>query len=65
MKIEKLTLGVFAVNCYIISIKDSHIVIDPGADFVEIQKYLQANNIIPDFILNMTMAKEELVQINL
>ncbi|MCK5567176.1 MAG: MBL fold metallo-hydrolase [Actinomycetia bacterium] len=52
MKLEKITLGYFAVNCYIVSLKDLNILIDPGADFDRLQKFLISNNIKPDIILN-------------
>lgn len=52
MKIEKITLGYFAVNCYIVSLKDLNILIDPGADFDRLQKFLILNNIRPDIIIN-------------
>lgn len=52
MKIKKLELGFFKVNCYILSLDRANIMIDPGADFDVIQKYLECENIKPDFILN-------------
>ena len=52
MKLEKITLGYFAVNCYIVSLKDLNILIDPGADFDRLQKFLISNNIKPDIIIN-------------
>ncbi|MCJ7666254.1 MAG: MBL fold metallo-hydrolase [Actinobacteria bacterium] len=52
MKIEKIILGYFAVNCYIILLKDLSILIDPGADFDRLQKFLISNNIMPDLIIN-------------
>ena len=52
LKVEKLVLGVYKVNCYILSIKDINIIIDPGGDFNRIEKYLQSERIKPDFIIN-------------
>ena len=52
MKIEKLVLGYFAVNCYIVELKDLKILIDPGADFKTVQELLISNNIRPDLIIN-------------
>ena len=52
MKIEKLILGYFAVNCYIVELKDLKILIDPGADFKALQNFLVSNNIRPDLIIN-------------
>ena len=53
MKIEKLILGYFAVNCYIVELKDLKILIDPGADFKTLQEFLISNNNRrPDLILN-------------
>ena len=52
MKIEKLILGYFAVNCYIVELKDLKVLIDPGADFETLQKFLISNNTRPDLIIN-------------
>ena len=52
MKIKRLELGFFKVNCYILSLDRANIIIDPGADFNIIQEYLEYENIKPDFILN-------------
>ncbi len=52
MKVKKLELGFFKVNCYILSLDGADIIIDPGADFDIIQKYLKEEKIKPDFILN-------------
>jgi len=52
LKIEKLILGYFAVNCYIVELKDLKILIDPGADFKALQNFLVSNNIRPDLIIN-------------
>ncbi|MCJ7471699.1 MAG: MBL fold metallo-hydrolase [Actinobacteria bacterium] len=52
MKIEKLILGYFAVNCYIVELKDLKILIDPGADFKALQEFLISKNIRPDIIIN-------------
>lgn len=52
MKIKRLELGFFNVNCYILSLEKANIIIDPGADFISIKKYLESEKIKPDFILN-------------
>lgn len=52
MKLKRLELGFFKVNCYILSLNGVNVIIDPGADFDTIQKYLEGYNIKPDFILN-------------
>jgi len=52
LKLNKLVLGFFKVNCYILSMDDAVIIIDPGGDFPCIEKYLKNENIEPDFILN-------------
>jgi len=52
LKIEKLILGYFAVNCYIVELKDLKILIDPGADFKTVQERLISNNTRPDLIIN-------------
>jgi len=52
LKIEKLILGYFAVNCYIVELKDLKILIDPGADFKTLQELLISNNTGPDLIIN-------------
>ena len=52
LKLNKLVLGSFKVNCYILSMDGAVIIIDPGGDFPCIEKYLKNENIEPDFILN-------------
>ncbi len=52
LKIEKLILGYFAVNCYIAELNDLKILIDPGTDFKTLQGFLTSNNIRPDLIIN-------------
>jgi len=52
LKLNKLVLGFFKVNCYILSLDDAVIIIDPGGDFHRIEKYLKNENVKPDFILN-------------
>jgi glyoxylase-like metal-dependent hydrolase (beta-lactamase superfamily II) len=53
MTLERLSLGQFCVNCYIL-ISDSGraIVIDPGAQPQKIKKFLDKNGIKPSFILH-------------
>lgn len=52
MNIKRLELGFFKVNCYILSLDRADIIIDPGADFNVIKKYLESEKTKPDFILN-------------
>jgi hydroxyacylglutathione hydrolase len=52
LKIKRLELGFFKVNCYILSLEKANIIIDPGADFILIKEYLESEKIEPDFILN-------------
>ena len=52
MKIEKLILGYFAVNCYIVELNDLKLLIDPGADLKTLQEFLILNNTRPDLIIN-------------
>lgn len=52
MKVERLVLGSFKVNCYIISYNKKNIIVDPGTEPETINKYLKENKVRPDFILN-------------
>ncbi len=53
MKVKKLILGFFSVNCYILQFNsDECIIIDPGADYESIRDYLESNKLSPLFILN-------------
>jgi len=52
LNVKRLELGFFKVNCYILSLKDVNIIIDPGADFDIIKSSIKENCIKPDFILN-------------
>jgi hydroxyacylglutathione hydrolase len=61
LKIKKLILGVYSVNCYIVTLESSAtleskpnycFIIDPGADFKSIDAYLTGENLRPEFILN-------------
>jgi hydroxyacylglutathione hydrolase len=52
MKVKKLILGYYNVNCYVVSSEDSCFIIDPGADFKSIDSYLVQENLKPEFILN-------------
>ena len=52
MRLLKLELGIFKVNCYILSLDNVNVIIDPGAEFMVIKKNLEKSNIKPDFILN-------------
>lgn len=52
MKIIKLVLGFFSVNCYIVSEKNTCFIIDPGADPDNIENCLNSEGLKPSFILN-------------
>ncbi len=52
MRLKKLELGLFKVNCYILSLEDANVIIDPGDDFIVIKNYIEKSGIKPDFILN-------------
>jgi len=52
LRLLKLELGIFKVNCYILSLDNVNVIIDPGAEFMVIKKNLEKSNIKPDFILN-------------
>ena len=61
MKVKKLILGIYNVNCYIVTLENnsdleskpnSCFIIDPGADFKSIDPYISRENLHPEFILN-------------
>ena len=52
MRLLKLELGILKVNCYILSLDNVNVIIDPGAEFMVIKKNLEKSGIKPDFILN-------------
>ncbi len=52
MKVSKLILGFFNVNCYIVEINSSCFIIDPGADFIAIERFITKEKLKPEFILN-------------
>ncbi|MBM3710175.1 MAG: MBL fold metallo-hydrolase, partial [Actinobacteria bacterium] len=52
MKIRKLILGFFNVNCYIVSCGNSCFIIDPGADFEYIDSCIKEEKLTLGFILN-------------
>jgi len=56
LKVKKLILGFYSVNCYIVPLESGHedscFIIDPGADFNSIKDYLLREKIYPEFILN-------------
>ena len=52
MKVKKLVLGSFAVNCYVVTTEETSFIIDPGADFSIIDDFLKSEQISPEFILN-------------
>ncbi|MCL4415867.1 MAG: MBL fold metallo-hydrolase [Actinobacteria bacterium] len=51
-EVKKMVLGEFAVNCYILTVDNANIIIDAGAEPELIEKYLNDEKIIPDFLLN-------------
>ena len=53
MFLEKLEVGVYKVNCYIIADEDSSkaAVIDPGADFEDINLVLEENGFDLEYII--------------
>jgi glyoxylase-like metal-dependent hydrolase (beta-lactamase superfamily II) len=54
MILERITVGPFAVNCYILGLVEQGkaIIIDPGADYQKIKKILDRNRLTPGFIIN-------------
>jgi len=52
LKIKKLVLGFFTVNCYIVTTEETNFIIDPGADFKIIDNFMKSERINPEFILN-------------
>jgi hydroxyacylglutathione hydrolase len=54
MIIEKIEVGDFATNCYLLACKKSKktVIIDPGADTEKINSAIQKNSLAPDIIIN-------------
>jgi len=55
LKVKKLILGFYNVNCYVVTLEkkpNSCFIIDPGADFKSIDSYIAQESIVPEFILN-------------
>jgi len=52
LKIRKLILGLYSVNCYIVSTDNFCFIIDPGADFKSIDRCIKEESLTPGFILN-------------
>lgn len=54
MILEKICVGEFEVNCYILGSTDSRkaLIIDPGADYKKIKKVLDKERLTPVFIIN-------------
>jgi len=55
LKVKKLILGFYNVNCYVVTLEkkpNSCFIIDPGADFKSITAYIDQENLHPEFILN-------------
>jgi hydroxyacylglutathione hydrolase len=53
MKFERLALGVYQTNCYIVYDEKTMetAVIDPGGDFPEIKSYVEANGLNVKYII--------------
>ncbi|MGM0365619.1 MAG: MBL fold metallo-hydrolase [Actinomycetota bacterium] len=52
MKVKRLQLGFFSVNCYILHLDSSCIIIDPGAEAAEIEKYIDGSKSKPLLVIN-------------
>lgn len=54
MKIESVCVGPMEVNCYIVfdQLEKQAIIIDPGADYLRIEKILNTKGLKPAFIIN-------------
>jgi len=52
LKVETLQLGFFSVNCYIVHLDGSCIIIDPGADADAIKKHIADNRLKPSMVIN-------------
>ena len=46
MKIEKLVTGILNENCYILSINNDVIIVDPGDDYLKIKEKINNKNIL-------------------
>lgn len=51
MKIETISVGPLATNCYCVSENKSAFIIDPGDDYNLINKYLDANSLKVEFVI--------------
>lgn len=49
--LKKFTVGLFETNCYVLTLKNATIVIDPGAEAEKIISYLNKNKLVPTHIL--------------
>ncbi len=52
MKVKKIVLGFFSVNCYIVSFNDYSFIIDPGAEFKKIKSIIDSEKLNLSFIIN-------------
>jgi len=52
LKVRKLIIGFFSVNCYIVSTDKFSFIIDPGADFDSIDKCIKEEELTPGFVIN-------------
>ena len=52
--VDKIIVGELQTNCYVLTDKESKdcVIIDPGADYKKIKKYLDTKGLIPIFIIN-------------
>lgn len=52
MKIKRIVVGVYAVNCYIVyNDEKKGFIVDPGGDYDDICKFIEQENITLEFIL--------------
>lgn len=51
MHIQRLALGMFQANCYVVSEGDSCFIVDPGEKADQIKEYLNEHDLTPKFIL--------------
>lgn len=52
MRVKKMSIGPLATNCYIVDQDGLALVIDPGGDPTAVIKYLEANKLTLDAIIN-------------
>jgi glyoxylase-like metal-dependent hydrolase (beta-lactamase superfamily II) len=52
IKLDHLVVGDLGTNCYILSVNDKAIVVDPGGSFDRIYKYLKDKKLDVEYIIN-------------